>query len=156
MIGGPARRIPRGFSVENDVVNRDFGNSSSHAWIILEQPIARVQLDIPAILERQHSDTVKLALEKPFRTAEPFLRQRSSHRFIPLGEPVVRQDPLVLMLLRHTKTVYGVALEIELDNNCGFVSDDCSVVSRINGHDLWCNEVLFTTVGILDLNVTAH
>ena len=52
---------------------------------ILRQPIARVEPDVVALLEREQADAVELALEDPLRPGEPLLRQRRGHRLEPLG-----------------------------------------------------------------------
>ncbi len=40
MVGDAAGRIPRGFAVENRIVNREFGYSLGNCRVVLQQAVA--------------------------------------------------------------------------------------------------------------------
>ena len=63
-------------AVEDHVVHREVRNRLDDGRVrrVLRQSVAREQADAPAVLEREQTDAVELALEDPLRPGEPLLR----------------------------------------------------------------------------------
>jgi hypothetical protein len=59
------------------------------------------------------------------------------------------------MPLRHSQVLHRVALEVEFDEDGGFVADYTAVVSGFYGDELRRDEILFATILELDLYVAS-
>jgi len=57
---------------------------------------------------------------------------------------------------RHPKPANGVPLEVELDHHGGLVSDDPSVVPRLDRDGFWSCEFQSASVAIFDLDPPAY
>ena len=86
MVSDPAGRIPRGLAVENHIVNRQFGDRLGNCRVVLQQPVARIEFHVVAVLEREHSDSIELPLEDPLWPGVSLLCERRRHRHNPFGE----------------------------------------------------------------------
>ncbi len=77
-----------GFTVENDIVHGQFSNRASDGRIRLveREAIARSQLDVGSVLEREQADAVELALERPLGPREALVSQGRGHRLDPVGK----------------------------------------------------------------------
>src|SRR5437870_5032432 len=60
---------------------------------------------------------------------------------------------LVRMPVAHAEAANGIAFKIEFDEHGGFVSDDGTVVPRIDGNDLRRREVRLASILVTDLNL---
>src|SRR5262245_38843738 len=65
---------------------RKFADRIGYGGQVLRQTVARVKLNVSAVLECQQTDAVKFLLEDPFRPGETLLSQRGRHRLNPFGE----------------------------------------------------------------------
>src|SRR2546428_9555293 len=86
MVRDTAGRMPRGLAVEDHIADRQVGYRFGDRRVMLEQPVARIQLHVGAVLEREHPDSIELPLEDPLSPGKPLLRERRRHRHNPCWE----------------------------------------------------------------------
>src|SRR5688572_26563433 len=90
VIGNAALAFSRRLAVEDQVANGQLTDGVGYGGIVLQQSVARIQLDVGSPLEREHTYPVQHTFEKPFRPGESLLCQRRRHRHDPFRKAVTR------------------------------------------------------------------